>query len=166
MVDCQQHLIVIEYFLVLVDHANCSSTVYAYQYHCSMHFVFNTDAPNAVVVNEISADDITSEMFVIRWNSVNDIFPVTYTVRWYGEDGSSGTATVNGLSYTVTGLTANTSYNVTVVAINTCCGAGPVSNVVMVMTNNELPTLPPCITTTIIAVPSSTPSSGNIEFSC
>ena len=118
-------------------------------------FVLNTGTPNAVVVNnEIPSDDITSESVVVRWSSVNNIFPVNYTVRWYGEDGSNGTATVNGLSYTVTGLTANTSYNVTVVASNTCCGAGPVSNVVMVMTNMRPPTLPP----------SSTPSTGNIVF--
>ena len=48
-------------------------------------------------------------------------------------------ASVDGLSYTVTGLTTATSYNVTVFAINTCCGAGPVSDVVMVMTNMRPP---------------------------
>ena len=93
----------------------------------------------------IPEDDITSESFIVQWDAVavNDIFPVTYTVRWYGEDGSNGTASVTGLSFTITGLTANTSYNVTVVAVNTCCGEGPVSDVVMVMTNNHSPTLPP-----------------------
>ena len=89
---------------------------------------------------------------------MNNIFTVNYTVRWYGEDGSNGTATVNGLSYTVTGLTANTSYNVTVVAINTCCGAGPVSDVVMVMTNMISPT-----TTSITPTPTPTTTpSGNV----
>ena len=130
-------------------------------------FILNTGAPSAVAVtDEIPEDDITSESFIVRWSSVNDIFPVNYTVRWYGEDGSNGTATVNGLSYTVTGLNANTSYNVTVVAINTCCGAGPVSNVVMVMTYNEPPTLPPPTTTvytTVIPMASSTPSPGKFE---
>ena len=101
-------------------------------------------------------DDITSESFVVQWNEVDDIFPVTYTVRWYGVDGIDNTTTVNEPMYTVTGLTANTSYNVTVVAINTCCGAGPVSNVTMVMTNNE-PTTPPPTTSTMS---SSTPTSG------
>ena len=67
-----------------------------------------------------------------------DLFTVNYTVRWNGEDGINGITTINGLSYTVTGLTASTSYNVTVVAINTCCGAGPVSDVVMVMTNTGI----------------------------
>ena len=118
-----------------------------------MYFVLNADASGVVAVNiEIPADDITSESIVIRWSSVNDIFPVTYAVRWYGEDGSNGSDTVNGLSYNMTGLTANTSYSVTVVAINTCCGAGPVSDVVMVMTDMKPP--PP--------MPSSTPSPGNV----
>ena len=110
--------------------------------------------------DEIPSDDITNQSIVVRWSSVNDIFPVNYTVRWYRGDTVIGMATVNGLSYTVTGLTANTSYNVTVVAINTCCGAGPVSDVVMVMTNNEPPTIPPP-TTTITPMASSTPPPGN-----
>ena len=83
----------------------------------------------------ISESDITSETFVVQWDKVIDFFPINYTVTWYGDNGSNGTDTVTGLSYTVMGLTANISYNVTVVAINTCCGAGPVSDVVMVMTN-------------------------------
>ena len=64
--------------------------------------------------------------------------------------------TVNGTSYTVTGLTANTSYNITVVAINTC-GAGPVSNVIIT------PTLPPPTTTASVTT-ALTPSrtSGNV----
>ena len=129
-----------------------------------MHFVLNADVPNAPM-NVITPEmDITSESFVVQWDAVMDFFTVNYIVRWYGEDGSNGTVTVNGLSYTVTGLTASTSYNVTVVANTTCCGAEPVSNVVMVMTHMRPPTLPPCITTTIIAVPSSAPSSGNMYY--
>ena len=114
-------------------------------------------------------DDITSESFVVQWDAVMDLFAVNYTVRWYGGDNEIGMASVDGLLYTVTGLIANTSYNVTVVAINTCCGAGPVSNFVMVMTNNEPPTLPlpttTTTTTTTTPVPSSTPPPGNILYS-
>ena len=40
----------------------------------------------------------------------------------------------------VTGLTANTSCSVTVVAISICCGEGPVSDVIMIMTNMRPPT--------------------------
>ena len=76
-------------------------------------------------------DNITSESFVVLWDEVMDIFSVTYNVTWYNESGIVGMVTVNSPPYTVTGLTASTSYNVTVVAINTCCGAGPVSNVIV-----------------------------------
>ena len=110
-------------------------------------------------------NEITDQSFIVQWSSMNDIFPIIYTVRWYGEDGSNGTATVNGLSYTVTGLTANTSYNVTVVAINTCCGAGPVSNVVMVITNNEPPTPTATTTTATTTTTTLTPTPGNILYS-
>ena len=70
-----------------------------------------------------------------------DIFTITYNVRFYDENGNIGMDTVNSPPYTVTGLTANTSYNVTVVATNTCCGAGPVSVPVEAMTNMREPTL-------------------------
>ena len=72
-----------------------------------------------------------------------DIFTITYNVTWYNESGIIGMDTVNSPPYTVTGLTANTSYSVTVVAINTCCGAGPVSVPVEVITNMREPTSSP-----------------------
>ena len=84
----------------------------------------------------IPPKDIKNDSFVVQWDAVTDIFSVSYTVRWYGEDIDSSNIT-NKLSYTVTGLTSNTSYNVTVFAINTCCGAGPVSDVVMVITTSS-----------------------------
>ena len=82
-------------------------------------------------------DDITNESFVVLWDEVMDIFTITYNVTWYNESGIIGMDTVNSPSYTVNGLT-NTSYSVTVVAINTCCGAGPVSVPVEVITNMRL----------------------------
>ena len=119
----------------------------------NVHSLLNTDAPIAPMNIIIQRDGITRESFIVQWDAVMDLFDVNYTVRWYGEGGSNGIATVNGLSYTVTGLIANTSYNVTVVAINTCCGAGPVSNVVMVMTNNEPPTAPPTSSSPPVTTP-------------
>ena len=119
---------------------------------------FNTDKPSAVNIR--NPDDITNESIVVQWDAVDDIFPVTYNVTWYNESGIIGMDTVNGTSYTVTGLTNNTSYNITVVAINTC-GAGPVSNV-MTMTNMRPPTLPPPTTTaTVTTTLTPSPTSGN-----
>ena len=105
---------------------------------------FNTDKPTAVNGIRIPTEDITSESFVVQWDVVMDFFTITYNVTWYNEGDIVGMATVDDrLSYTVTELAANTSYCVTVVAINTCCGAGPDIDCVMIMTNNEPPTSPP-----------------------
>ena len=103
--------------------------------------------------------DITGGSFVVQWDTVMDYFNVTYTVRWRGEDGTVGYAIVqSGLSYTITRLTNNTSYNVSVAAINTCCGTGPYSSITMVMTNMKPTTSPP--TTPTSSIPTGPP--GNV----
>ena len=109
-----------------------------------MLFYFNTDIQKAVLMGVrviVPEEHITSESFVVQWDRVSNFYAGNYTVRWYGEDGSSGMDTVDGTSSTVTGLTANTSYNVTV-AVYTCLGAEPVGNN-MTMTNDAPPTSPP-----------------------
>ena len=103
---------------------------------------YNADVPSSVM-NVRIRDDITSESFVVLWDEVMDIFTITYNVTWYNESGIIGMDTVNSPPYTVTGLTINTSYNVTVVAINTCCGVGPVSAPVEAITNMREPTSSP-----------------------
>ena len=119
----------------------CVLNIYVY-IHTYIHHVYicNADIPSGVM-NVRIRDDITNELFVILWDEVMDIFTITYNVTWYNESGIIGMDTVNNPPYTVTGLTANTSYNVTVGAINTC-GAGPVS-VVEAMTNMREPTSSP-----------------------
>ena len=110
---------------------------------CNLYiFVYyNADVPSGVM-NVRIRDDITNESFVVLWDEVMDIFIITYNVTWYNDSGIIGMDTVNSPPYTVTGLTANTFYNVTVVAINTC-GAGPASVPVQVMTNMREPTSSP-----------------------
>ena len=106
-----------------------------------MHIVYvhiYSDVPSGVM-NVRIRDDITSESFVVLWDEVMDIFTITYNVTWYNDSGIIGMDTVNSPPYTVTGLTTNTSYNVTVGAINTC-GAGPASVPVQGMTNMTEPT--------------------------
>ena len=112
---------------------------------------YNADVPSGVM-NVTIRDDITSESFVVLWDEVMDIFIITYNVTWYNDSGIIGMDTVNSPPYTVTGLTANISYNVTVVANNTCCGAGPVSDVVEAMTNMREPTSSPTHTTGNVTV--------------
>ena len=122
-----------------------------------MFLNFNTDKPSAVNIR--NPDDITTESIVVQWDAVDDIFPVTYNVTWYNESGIIGMDTVNGTSYNVTGLTANTSYNITVVAIN-ACGAGPVSNVIITVRPPTLP--PPTTTASVTTTLTPSPTSGNI----
>ena len=110
--------------------------------------MFLTDKPSAVNIR--NPVDITNESIVVQWDAVDDIFPVTYNVTWYNESGIIGMDTVNGTSYNVTGLTTNTSYNIIVVAINTC-GVGPVSKVIITVRPHTLP--PP--TTTLTPSPTS-----------
>ena len=95
-----------------------------------------TDRPDAPTNVRVPPEHIRTDSFIVQWDPVTDIFPITYVVQWYGED-VDNTTTTNELSYTVTGLTSNTSYSVTVVAINTCCGAGPVSDAVMATTMSD-----------------------------
>jgi len=95
-----------------------------------------------------SDNDTTGVSFVVLWNEVIDeFFEVNYNVTWSGEDGVSGIDTTSATLLTVTGLNNNTVYNVTVTAITTCCGAGPVSDIMTVMTNMRSPTLPPITVT-------------------
>ena len=105
-----------------------------------------------------SSNDVTSESFVIQWDAVIDIFPVKYTVRWYDGDHLIGMSSVNGLSYTVTGLTSNTSYTVTVTAYNVCCGEGE-NGAANVTTNMRPPTEPPTTTSATSVLPTPLPPS-------
>ena len=98
-----------------------------------MLFKYYTDKPDAPSNVRIPPEDIKHDSFIVQWDAVTDVFPINYTIRWYGED-INNTATTNEPLYRITGLTSNTSYSVTVVAINTCCGTGPVSDVAMATT--------------------------------
>ena len=108
--------------------------------HIYLLFKFYTDKPDAPLNVRILPEDIKHDSFIVQWDAVTDVFPITYTVWWYGED-IDNTATTTKLRYTITGLTSNTSYSVTIVAINTCCGTGPVSVAVMAATSSSQSTL-------------------------
>ena len=126
------------------------SHIILYVRTCSMCILiyYNADVPSGVM-NVRIRDDNTNESLVVLWDEVMDIFAITYNVTWYDESGIIGMDTVNSPPYTVTGLTTNTSYSITVVAINTC-GAGPASVPIEAMTNMREPT------------PSPTHSPGNV----
>ena len=67
---------------------------------------------------------------VVQWDEVNDSLITTYIVTWTSKRDRDQINTVkvtNAIeqsSYTITGLTLDTVYNITVIATN-ICGTGP-----------------------------------------
>ena len=68
--------------------------------------------------------DIGSSSIVIQWDVVDDFLPTSYTVVWTDESDDIQVATTIALSYTITGLTFDAVYTISVVAAN-MCGSGP-----------------------------------------
>ena len=65
---------------------------------------------------------------IVQWVEVDDSLPINYTVKWTSDGRSSNSmqshTLMNKTSYTITGLTIDTVYTVTVNAANKC-GTGP-----------------------------------------
>ena len=63
---------------------------------------------------------------VVQWHSVNNFLPTNYTVTWNGNRTNSvqSHTLTKQSSYTITGLTLDTVYTITVTAANRC-GTGP-----------------------------------------
>ena len=80
--------------------------------------------PSALTVNIMKSTE-SSSVFV-QWDEVNDSLTTTYIVTWASErDHITHPVTlIEQLSYTITGLTLNTVYTITVTASNRC-GQGP-----------------------------------------
>ena len=80
--------------------------------------------PSHLTVNIIKNIEISS--IVVQWDVVDDSLRTTYTVTWTSErDHNLQVATLKEQSsYTITGLTLDTVYTITVAAANKC-GAGP-----------------------------------------
>ena len=66
-----------------------------------------------------------SSSIVVQWNEVDDSLPTTYTVTWNSENNMLDSVSIEEQSsYTITGLTLDIVYFVTVTAANKC-GQGP-----------------------------------------
>ena len=87
-----------------------------------MH-VYTCSGPSALTVNVTRNSELLS--VDVLWAAVDDFLNVTCTVNWTSDGIDVQTATlINQTSYTITGLTLDTVYTITVRAAN-MCGQGP-----------------------------------------
>ena len=78
--------------------------------------------PPALKVNIMKF--IENSSIVAQWEAVDDSPITTYIVNWYSSSLDTDSKTLTQTSYTITGLTLNTSYAITAFALNDC-GSGP-----------------------------------------
>ena len=80
----------------------------------------------------IRFSDITNTSFVVQWDEVDDVD--LYIVNWSDDGGNARESTISRTSTTITQLSPNTTYNVTVTAIS-CGKIGTSSGTFKVTTN-------------------------------
>ena len=80
--------------------------------------------PPALTVNIVKSSKDSS--IVVQWDKVDDFVPTTYIMTWTDENGHvvESFGLVEWSSYTITGLTLDTVYTITVAGSN-ICGNGP-----------------------------------------
>ena len=87
--------------------------------------MFIVAGPPALTVN--ITKNTESSSVVVQWNEVDDSLPTTYTVTWTSERNLNNVQVktlIKQSSHTITGLTLDTVYTITVTA-NNKCGTGP-----------------------------------------
>ena len=104
---------------------------------CYIRLYFIALPPTSPVKVRFPTENVTNLSFVVQWDAVNNQSDDRYIVSWTDGTNPIQTVTVNETSCTVTGLTPNTTYTVTVAAINENC-TGPLSNNKNVTTNSSL----------------------------
>ena len=89
-----------------------------------MFFLF--PGPPALAVNIMKS--IRNTFAIVQWDEVDDYIPTNYTVTWTsnGTNSIQSHTLIEQSSYTITGLTLDTVYTVTVTTAN-MCGTGPTS---------------------------------------
>ena len=82
--------------------------------------------PPALAVNIMKS--IRNNFAIVQWDEVDDYIPTNYTVTWAnnGTNSMQSHTLIEQSPYTITGLTLDTVYTITVTAANRC-GTGPTS---------------------------------------
>ena len=67
-------------------------------------------------------ENIMDLSVVVQWDVVDDLLPTNYVVTWIGDETYSiqSPTLIEQSSYTITGLTLDTVYSITVTAANRC----------------------------------------------
>ena len=87
--------------------------------------------PSGLTVTIIKLNDTSA--IVVQWDVVDDFLDTNYAVRWTNRrDRDQAAAIIEQTSYTITGLTLDTVYTVTVSASNKC-GEGPEVNASIIL---------------------------------
>ena len=88
---------------------------------CSHVAVFT--GPPGLTVNIMKNIENSSIVVHVRWDAVDNFIPTSYIVTWNSENDQAQAASVPAeQAYTITGLTLDTVYTITVAAAN--CGQG------------------------------------------
>ena len=89
-----------------------------------MYFTWIFTGPSGLTVNIVkNTESLSIDM---QWDIVDDFLFTTYTITWTDGGDLFEVATVDEqTSYTITGLTLDTVYTITVTAANMCGGQSP-----------------------------------------
>ena len=116
--------------------------------------------PPALRVNIMK--NITNSSIVVQWDAVDDSLHTTYAIAWTNDRDLLEVDTVDeDTSYTITGLTLDTVYTITVTAANRC-GGGPefeISVSLSTDTTSATSTISPTVTASITIISTTNPSS-------
>jgi len=103
----------------------------------------HTTGPPGIPMN-IRYNHVTSASFVVQWDEVDDADH--YLVNWRSGGSKAREAATSQTSHTITGLAPNTTYYVTVIAVN---GYGQSNTSSSIVTTNEIEPSSPITTNEI-----------------
>ena len=99
---------------------------YIHTYVCKLKYHRSSVFTGPSVLTLSIAKNVIELSIIVQWDEVDDLLPTTYIVTWTGERDHivHPSTLIEQSSYTITGLTLDTVYTITVTASNRC-GQGP-----------------------------------------